>query len=78
MSRSHYRSRCCHRFKIASDEMEVLHEQELMRLDHDVKNQVMALDGEISVLRDAVHTEKVRQERVKGMIARYSATLLDP
>ena len=65
-------------FKLSNEDMEVRHEQELLGLDDDVKRQVAALDGEISVLRDAVHTEKVRQERLKGMIARYSAALLDP
>ena len=65
-------------FKLSNEAMEVRHEQELLGLDDDVKRQVAALDGEISVLRDAVHTEKVRQERLKGMIARYSAALLDP
>ena len=53
-------------------EIESNHEQALLRLDMEVKAEVANLDEEIFMLKDAVQTEKVKQERLKSMIARYS------
>ena len=48
------------------------HDYELDKLDRKVKMEVATKDEDISILRDAVHTEKLKGKKLRTLLRQYS------
>lgn len=53
--------------------MDYSHQNELERLDTEVKSTLENKDEEIEYLRDSVHTEKVKAVRLEKLLKQYSS-----
>jgi hypothetical protein len=53
------------------------HEDQLDQLDRKIKNDIASLDEEIVLIRDAVHTEKIKKRKFKRLIQQYTPATAD-
>jgi len=52
-------------------QLDAKHQSSLNELNAEIKSDVLRKDDELDCLRDAVHTEKVKMDRVRKLLAKY-------
>jgi hypothetical protein len=60
------------------DRMQEEHDLELEKLDRQVKLEISTKDEDIDVLRDAVHTEKVKSKKLHKLLMNATAEVEGP